>query len=191
MQMTATPRSKPTREQLLESALQVFHQQGVANTTLESIAQHSGVPKGNIFYHFKTKDDLVAAVIAARIAELELQFASTEGSPDPRQRLLGLIRSGERFQQSLTLYGCPYASLAQDLGKTQNQYAKDGHQLLQMYLDFAERQFRLLGQGTQARALAEHFIASLQGAYLLAHGTGSQALLVRQLAYLEDWIGQV
>jgi AcrR family transcriptional regulator len=188
--MTTQQRSKSTREQLLQAALQVFHHQGIANTTLEAVAKESGVPKGNIFYHFKTKDDLVAAVIAARVAELELQFATAEAEADPRQRLLALVRTGSHFKESLTVHGCPYASLAQDLEKEQSS-SNDGRPLLQMYIDFAERQFRLLGEGAQARALAEHFIASLQGSYLLAYGTGSQALLMRQLAYLERWLQEV
>ena len=54
------------RERLVTSAREAIHHQGVEATTLADIAQAADVPVGNVYYYFKTKDDLVVAAITAR-----------------------------------------------------------------------------------------------------------------------------
>ncbi len=53
---------QPAREALAEAALELFYRQGVASTSLAEIAGAAGVPTGNVYYHFRTKDALVEAV---------------------------------------------------------------------------------------------------------------------------------
>ena len=57
--------SAPTgkRARLVAAACQLVHQQGVESTTLADIAQAGGVPLGNVYYYFKTKNDIVRAVV--------------------------------------------------------------------------------------------------------------------------------
>jgi TetR/AcrR family transcriptional regulator, transcriptional repressor for nem operon len=64
------------RERLVEGARDVLHAQGVERTTLADIAQAAGVPVGNVYYYFKTKDELVDAVVASRIAETQAASVS-------------------------------------------------------------------------------------------------------------------
>jgi len=51
------------RDRLIEAAKAKFYQQGVACTTLADIAQQAQVPLGNVYYHFRTKEALVEAVV--------------------------------------------------------------------------------------------------------------------------------
>ena len=51
------------RDRLVEAATIMFYQHGVTCTTLADIAERAEVPLGNIYYHFRTKDALVEAVI--------------------------------------------------------------------------------------------------------------------------------
>src|SRR5712692_3063177 len=89
------------RDRLIEAAKLMFYQQGVIGTTLADIAQQAQVPLGNIYYHFRTKEALVEAVIQAHLQELQSLFARLDHLPDPRQRLLGLLlwESVSRTQQ--------------------------------------------------------------------------------------------
>ena len=48
------------RERLVSSAREVIHQQGVEKATIADIAQAAQVPVGNVYYYYKTKDELVA-----------------------------------------------------------------------------------------------------------------------------------
>jgi AcrR family transcriptional regulator len=51
------------RQRLVSGACEVIHQQGVEKTTIADIAQAAEVPVGNVYYYFKTKDELVEAAI--------------------------------------------------------------------------------------------------------------------------------
>lgn len=60
-----------TRRRIQDVALELFTEQGYEGTSLREIAERLGVTKAALYYHFKTKDDIVASLIADRLAEME------------------------------------------------------------------------------------------------------------------------
>jgi hypothetical protein len=80
--------------------------------------------------------------------------------------------------------------IEQELEKTgaHSALAKAGTRLMGVYLRFAERQFRALGQGSRASPLARDLVASLQGTLLLAHTMRSRAVLKERLRRVEQWV---
>jgi len=177
------------RDRLIEAAKSMFYQQGVTRTTLADVAQQAQVPLGNIYYHFRTKEALVEAVIQAHLQELQSLFAQLDRDPDPRQRLLGLLAAERKSEQVLARYGCPYGSLSQELNKEDGQPATMAALLFQAYLDWAATQFRLLGKDEEeARDLAMDLISSMQGTFVLTNSFRSPELLQRKLQRLETWL---
>jgi TetR/AcrR family transcriptional regulator, transcriptional repressor for nem operon len=177
------------RDRLIEAAKIMFYQYGVTRTTLAIIAQEAHIPLGNVYYHFRTKEALVEAVIQAHLQELQSLFAQLDRDPDPRQRLLGLLAAERKSEHTLARYGCPYGSLSQELDKEDGQPATSVALLLRVYLDWAETQFRLLGKNEEeAKDLAIDLISSLQGTFLLTNSFRSPELLERKLQRLETWI---
>ena len=177
------------RDRLVEAAKTKFYQQGVTRTTLVDIAEQAEVALGNVYYHFRTKDALVEAVIQAHVQELQSMFARWEHFSEPRQRLLALMGTARDEGHVLARYGCPHGSLCQELDKEDSQLAHVAAQIFQVYLDWAERQFLLLGKAEQeARDLAIDLISSLQGTYVLTASFRSPELLERKLQRLETWI---
>lgn len=59
------------RQRLLDAAAQIISTQGVQALTLEGVAAAAGVTKGGLIYHFKTRDDLLGAVVQAMLDQLE------------------------------------------------------------------------------------------------------------------------
>src|SRR5688500_15456901 len=59
-----------TRQWILESAYQLFYRHGFGRVALDAIAARAGVTKRTVYYHFRSKDDLLAAVL-----ELQSEFA--------------------------------------------------------------------------------------------------------------------
>ena len=55
-----------TREQILSAALHVFSEKGYSRTTFVDIAKEIGLSKGAVYWHFKSKPELLAAVISQR-----------------------------------------------------------------------------------------------------------------------------
>lgn len=69
------------REALLQAAIDVFSERGVAGSSIAEITQRAGTAQGLVNYHFGGKEQLVAAVID-RWFETVLGFARVEGTPD-------------------------------------------------------------------------------------------------------------
>ncbi len=161
----------------------------VRHTPLADIAQQAQVPLGNVYYHFRTKEALVEAVIRQHVQELQALFAQWEHVSDPRQRLLALLAIARERESVLARYGCPHGSLCQELDKEENQLASVAARIFEVYLDWTGTQFRLLGKDEQeARDLAVDLISSLQGMYILTNSFRSPELLERKLQRLEKWI---
>ncbi len=185
MPKTSKNPAKPPRDRLLEAAKLRFHQRGINATTLADIAKTARIPTGNVYYHFRTKDELVEAVVANRAEELRGQFEAASLDPEPLERLMMLIRDARRNQAELTERGCPFAGIGRELQKVSGGKPT---KLLEMYLEFATEQFSALGAAERSGELAEELICSLQGSYLLANQLGSSEFLERQLDRLEDWL---
>ncbi len=174
-------------ERLTGAAKQLFYQNGVEQTSLAQIAQAAGVPLGNVYYHFKTKDALLEAVIAAHAADILAQLARFNAETGPKARLRAFVRRGLPYKQTMVQFGCPYATLTAELAKSEGSPAKSATVLFKLYLDWLERQYRELGR-EDAAELALEALSSLQGAFMLAHATRSAELLERHTAWLEKWV---
>jgi AcrR family transcriptional regulator len=74
------------RERLVAGARERLHAQGVERTTLADVAQAAGVPVGNVYYYFKTKDELVQAVVDSRIEDLHAALQGLERHRTPKAR---------------------------------------------------------------------------------------------------------
>jgi len=179
------------RERLTEAARTLFYQQGVHRTTLADIAQEAEVPLGNVYYHFRTKEALIEAVIEAHLSEIQANFAEWERNPDPYSRLVSYIQAGLAIAELVSLYGCPRGSLCQELDKGNDPLAEKAKEIFDCQLQWVEQQFRLLGKGDEAADLAVDLMSSLQGASLLTNSFHSPELLKRQLARLETWLATV
>lgn len=89
--MTTTAH-EPVADRLLDTARRLFLEHGYAGTSLQMIADELGVTKAALYYHFKTKDDLLAALIAPVLAELERLLDDIEAAPARRRPRLFVDR---------------------------------------------------------------------------------------------------
>lgn len=84
----ATPRGR-----LLQAAAHLFSSRGFDRTTVRDLAAEVGIQSGSIFHHFRSKDDILRAVMEETIHyNLALMRSALTGLTDPRQRLRALIR---------------------------------------------------------------------------------------------------
>ncbi|MBO0869697.1 MAG: TetR/AcrR family transcriptional regulator [Micromonosporaceae bacterium] len=69
-----------TRTRIQEVALDLFTEHGYEATSLREIAERLGVTKAALYYHFKTKEDIVTSLIEDRLAMIEelLDWAHTQ-----------------------------------------------------------------------------------------------------------------
>ncbi len=78
---------------LIESALQVFNDKGIEDTVIDDLITHAQVSRGTFYNHFRTTDDVLAAVLQELIHELlMLVDAAIVDRPDPAERLACGVR---------------------------------------------------------------------------------------------------
>jgi AcrR family transcriptional regulator len=72
-----------TREKIQQIALELFAEQGYDKTSLREIAERLEVTKAALYYHFRTKDDIVASLFDDYIAEIDriVGWARSQGEP--------------------------------------------------------------------------------------------------------------
>lgn len=175
------------RERLVASASDLVHRQGVQPTTLAQVAEAADVPPGNVYYYFKTKDELVSAVLASWAGQFAAMLAALEARRTPRARLKALARSWDDMRDLVARYGCPLGTLASELDKSEDGLAREAAQPMLLIIDWAERQFREIGR-RDARELAVTLLAGIQGAAQLANAFRDPDLMTRQVRRLERWI---
>jgi AcrR family transcriptional regulator len=187
-QATATGQRPGKRERLVAAATQLLHQHGVERTTLADIAQAADVPAGNVYYYFKTKDEVIAAVIEAHAQQVKttLAFIDTHHR-SPRSRLKAFVREFTAQGEIVARYGCPLGSLCSELGKGVRQSSLAEAELMRLPIEWAERQFRSLGR-RDAHDLALDLMAAYEGSALLASTLRDPSLLSGSGRRLNHWI---
>jgi AcrR family transcriptional regulator len=180
-------REQGKRERLVAGARQVIYQQGVETTTIADIAQAADVPVGNVYYYFKTKDELVAAAIDGHAQDVHAVLRSLERHRTPQARLKALVRELMSQREQVADYGCPLGSLCSELDKRSDGLDRSCSDLLRLPVDWAEQQFRTMGR-RDARDLAVGLIAAYQGIALLTNTFRDPELMTREGRRLERWI---
>jgi len=177
------------RERLVESANTLIHKQGFHQTTLADIARDADVPLGNVYYYFKTKDDIGQAVVVERRQGMKDQMAQWSAMDDPQQRLLAFLEMPQAMSEVVAEHGCPIGSLCQELKKDPASLAltDKADAMLQDQLEWVTAQFRAMEQA-QADAMGLRFIASLQGASLIANATHDSQVLIEMADQLRAWV---
>jgi AcrR family transcriptional regulator len=178
------------RERLVEAAKRMLYEQGVERTTLAEVADAAGVAPGNVYYYFKTKDDLVEAAIEAHQADVVATLAEFEAHRTPKARLRALVRMFAEQRDQVAQLGCPQGTLCSELDKRGDRLSDACGALMRLPVSWAEEQFRQMGR-RDARDLAVALIASYQGAALLANTFREPELMGREAKRLERWIDEL
>jgi AcrR family transcriptional regulator len=176
------------RERLTLAAAKLIHRQGFARTTLAEIAAAAKVALGSVYYYFRTKDEIAAAIVARRVADIDALLRKKGALPDPRARLAALVQVWVDDRDIDARYGCPIGSLCYELAKGRGPLSKHTAAPIRTLLDWCETQFRALGHQQDAPTLALHLVAALQGISLVANSLGEPAAIAREAGHLQAWI---
>jgi AcrR family transcriptional regulator len=157
------------REELIQTALELFGKNGIHATGIDAIVERSGITKKTLYAYFRSKEELVLAVLRQYdgMARSEFMRRVESGGKTPKARLLAIFDFAERWFQQSNFYGCLFINTIgeySDKDTPFRQICKDYKKLVQGYiLSLCEQ-----AGANNPQELAEELALLLEGATVTA-----------------------
>jgi AcrR family transcriptional regulator len=104
-----------TREQLLNTAADLFYREGFRAIGVDTISAASGVGKMTLYRQFQSKDDLIVAYLNEANAQFWGWFEQvTQAVPDPRGKILAFFEALSDLSSKPSCHGCPFLNVVVD-----------------------------------------------------------------------------
>lgn len=192
MMATIPSKGEQARAGIVDCAKQLFYERGYDGTSFTDIVESSGLYRGNIYHYFKTKDDILKAVIAQHLADFQALLKMWEQRhAQPKDRLFAFLDMITGRKLELARYGCPIGSLNTELGKDRRDLQDAARALFDLFRDWLAARFEELGYKQDAEQLALHLLGRTQGIAVIAHVYHDSKLLKREVVQLQSWIEQL
>jgi AcrR family transcriptional regulator len=180
---------RDTRDLIVATADDLFYRQGFEPTSFADIALAVGISRGNFYHHFKSKDEILTAVIGKRLADRHMMMERWEADvADPLGRIERfidiLLVNGEKIR----CHGCPIGTLTSELSKLDHAARPEAVRLFSLFRSWLARQFTQLGRGADADRLALELLSRSQGAATLYNAFHDRDFLDREVAAMKHWL---
>ncbi len=176
------------RQRIIDAADNLFYRRGYNQTSFQDISDATGIPRGNFYYYFKTKDEILNAVVNSRITGLSVILNQCEAATDDaRERLLLFSNMLEYRRDDVIESGCPIGSLSTELAKDDSDLREVSRQAFVLLRDWLKVQFASLGL-PNADDLAMDLLAKLQGVTVMACAFKDVEFVNRSHREIKEWI---
>src|SRR5439155_22392228 len=169
------------RTRLIETATKLAYGRGFRETSLADIAEAARVPVGNVYYYFKTKEELAEAVVERRLGEFRAAREGWDRLSSPKERLLAFVGSVHANREQLARGGCPVGGLCSELHKEGGALAENSAALFTEPMGWLDEHFRGAGHEEDARELAVRLFRAWQGMDAVAHAANDPDLVVLEV----------
>jgi AcrR family transcriptional regulator len=181
--------NKTTRDHIVEAADQLFYRQGYEHTSFSDIADAVQISRGNFYYHFKTKDEILDAVIHLRLANTRMMLEQWEvEGKQPADRIRSFIHILIGNRAKIQRYGCPVGTLCTELAKLNHASQTEANKLFTLFRTWLRRQFTILGRKQDADELAMHILARSQGVAMLANAFHDEKFIKQEVKQMDEWL---
>lgn len=176
------------RQLILQAADHLFHVRGYNQTSFSDISDETGIPRGNFYYYFKTKEDILSAVVDARVKVFRDMLDQYDAmTDDALERLLAFARMPLNNEEGLLSYGCPVGSLSSELSKAPADLEEKAKEVFEVIRDWMDIQFTALGQ-SDSKAKAMDMLARLQGISIMTCAFKDREYLHNSINDIESWL---
>ncbi|MGB1238450.1 MAG: TetR/AcrR family transcriptional regulator [Pseudomonadales bacterium] len=157
------------RQQIIAAADDLFYRKGYECTSFADITAAVEISRGNLYHHFKVKDDILDAVIEAR--QLNIQQVLDQWDAEGAcaiERIECYIKSLRTNWPLIREHGCPVGSLCTELAKLDHTALQNSAALLSLFKHWLKRQFEALNTLQGPEELAMDLLCWGQGVAVLS-----------------------
>lgn len=173
------------REQIVSSALSLFYRHGFNATGIDRIIKEAAVSKKTLYNHFKSKDDLILAVLSKRdeIFRNKIMAENERLDRTAKERLLSIFDDHHQWFNEEDFSGCMFINAAAEFSSHQDPghiLCAEHKRLVRNYISDTAKE----AGAKNFNALANKLNILLEGAIVEAHVSGNKnaALLAKEMA---------
>src|SRR5499427_3469099 len=169
-----TRRGRASRQRIVERAAELFAERGIAGTSVDEVLAAAGAGKGQFYHYFRGRDELVAAVVGHRCAQVVAGLTGALGGVSSlaglEQALAGFIAG---FEQ-MGLPGCPIGTLATEVADRNEDARREAAAGFDAWERLPADSLERMRQSGELRAdaepatLATGLLASIEGGMVLS-----------------------
>jgi len=182
-------KGEKNRRKIVDAANLLFYQKGFNQTSFTDVARMSDIPKGNFYFYFKSKNQLLTAVIDSKYTFIKNKLQEYEQEHSSAiDRLKRLASMPLTETDNIIRYGCPIGSLTTELAKSKKEETIETQKLFDLYINWATKQFYALNTRGKPKQLAQHMMARMQGIITLTNIYADAGFLKREIVILQNWL---
>jgi AcrR family transcriptional regulator len=172
--------SDQTRERIVQAAARLFYNEGIRAASVDAIAEKAGVTKKTLYYHFRSKDELIAAYLESRDQPtLELYAHWFEATPGfAADKVRGLFAEFARATDTSRWKGCGFLRTTAELANT------PGHPALKAGAAHKKRFEAWLADALSCEGV-DNALETARGIVVLLDGAATVMLIHRDRSYVE------
>ncbi|WP_395751370.1 TetR family transcriptional regulator [Prosthecobacter sp.] len=181
--------AKNTRDRIVETADRLFYEKGFEYISVGDIADAVEITRGNLTFHFKTRDDVLEAVIERRMGRTRDMLAQWEKEGcTAAERIGSFINILIMNRTKILLHGCPVGTLCTELAKLEHAALTNANRIFSLFRDWLKSQFEQLGCGGESKAHAMHLLAWSQGTATLAQAFRDETFIRAEVSRVQAWL---
>lgn len=192
-------KAQETRTRIIEQAAALFNQQGYAGSSMSDLMRVTGLQKGGIYNHFRSKDELALEAFDFVTNRIQQKFrGALKGKRHAVDRLIAIICVYEHLlDEPLFQGGCPILNTAVESDDTHPALRERAQLAMDAWRSLIQR---IVAQGimrgelhstVEVDTVATILIATIEGAIILSKLYGDASHLRRALEYLKTYVQQL
>ena len=182
-----------TRDRILRTAFQLFHEQGFNATGVATIAREAGVNPGSLYHFFESKDDLLLGVLGFALDYLGPAVINPVEAAvaNPIDRVFALLQGyRDRMEREGCRMGCPMGNLALEVSDSNAKARVLVHQNFENWIGRVETwlaEDTRLSSAVDRHRLARFVLTVMEGGLMQARAAGQLAPFDESVAVLRDY----
>ncbi|VAX00993.1 hypothetical protein MNBD_GAMMA22-994 [hydrothermal vent metagenome] len=190
--MTSRETTEQQRNQMIIAIDILLYQKGFNNMSFSDIAEATGLSKGNLYYYFKTKEDLLQVIIEHRVNAMKLMLNDWQLKfKTPLERLQRYAQIPVNESTNVIHYGCPMGSLNTELAKSQPELQKISKQQFDVFKQWLKKQMRLMLPNENSEHLAMRLLVRTQGIAIMSQTFNDKNLILREVEDTKRWLNHI